>query len=754
MKTNYSVIILLSFLFAAHVSTAREKLPPPNILWISWEDVGPHLGAYGDEYARSPNMDKLAAEGLTYLHAYSNYPVCAPARTTIITGQYASSYGGQFMRVRSIPKPEVELFPEIMRRAGYYCTNDGKDDYQMTYNRDVVWDEMGNGARWDGRDAKQPFFSVVNFGTTHEGHSRTENVAWVKEIGKALGSNRHDPEKAPVPPYLPDEEMIRKNIALYYDNMTYTDSTSNLLLERLEEEGLAENTIVMFWGDHGWGLPRGKRWPYQSGLQVPLIIRIPEKYREAMLGSRNYKPGDKVEELVSFVDFAPTLLSMAGIDIPDYMQGQAFLGEAAGPPREYVYGGRGRMDETYECMRTVIDQDYLYVRNYMWHLPYAQTVRTMERQPIMQNWRRMHKEGTLTEAQETFFQYPKPVEELYVLKDDPHQINNVAGDEEYNEVLKRFREANKNWMKNIHDVGLITEPVIDMMRWENGKWPETANPVFSTNYRNYWNGDVKVSIGCPTEGADVLWKYRNDNNWRVYKKQVVVGPNDVVQAKAIRLGFYDSETKEFRLGIEKPEEVDNTDYIPWQQKVEDANLVEKLIKLKELDLKGKEALDEWYTHLKDEAQSARYWATVGIRVLSETADEKEKAKQTFYRLITDSSPIVRAEAAYGLCEMGDFDTGIAVFKNLLDHKQSAVRLYALNQLDKMGKKAEMVLPFPEIPAGTANHYTHRIMIRIYKRLGIEPQDLDYATPEQVNDIQRIYNTIFIENLWNYGFNEN
>lgn len=758
--SNFLISLFLLFSFAFTLTSfAQEKLPPPNIVWISWEDVSPNLGAYGDEYAHTPYMDQLAQEGLTYLNAYSNYPVCAPARTTIATGQYASSYGGQYMQCRAIPDPAVRLFPHLLRQAGYYTTNGGKNHFQMGFDIDVVWDRYQRGAwnpadsksLYEGRKPDQPFFTVINFGNTHEGHSRMQNERWVNQVQKAIGKHKHDPEQAPLPPYYPDTEKVRENVALYYDNITYTDSLSGIILKQLEEEGLADNTIVMMWGDHGWGLSRGKRWPYISGLRVPLIVKIPEMYQKAMLSKRDYRPGDKVEELVSFVDFAPTMLSLAGVEVSDFMQGQAFLGQQAQTPREYVYGGRGRMDETYECMRAVLDHDYLYIRNYMWHLPYLQTVRTMERQQIMQEWRRLYNEEKLNDVQKQFFQQPKPVEELYNIKEDPHQINNLATDKKYASILQRFRNENKSWQNKIGDVGLIMEPELDMMKWPEGKWPETAAPTFTTNYRNYWNGEVEVSIDCEMPDATIVWKYVGENDWRLYNQQVVVGPGRILQAKATRLGFYTSPVSEFYLGMDKIQIKDVETYRHWREKVEEQNLVSRLIKIKELDLQAKAALDEYYNYLEDKSGSIRYWATVGIRTLSQNKKEKEKAKATFYQLIKDPSPLVKIEAAYGLCEMDDFEKGIPVLREALEHQQESVRLYAMNHLDKMGEKAKLALPFPKIPLGTANNYSHRIFIRIYKRLGIKPEDLEYATPAQVQDIRGVYNSIVLENLWDYGF---
>ncbi len=750
MLINYLSIVLTLLsamppLVASASPTKESTPPPPNILWISWEDVGPHLGAYGDDYAITPNIDQLAQEGITYLNAYSNYPVCAPARSTIITGQYASSYGGQNMRSRNIPFDTVRLFPQLLKEAGYYCTNDVKTDYQLECDLDFVWDKTELGARWDGRKEGQPFFSVINLVTTHEGHSRTTNTLWVRKLEQILGSKRHDPKLAPIPPYFPDNEIVRENIALYYDNLTYTDSISGTILDQLENEGLMDNTIVMFWGDHGWGLPRGKRWPYQSGLKVPLIIRIPEKYQEAWSRNRNHAAGTKTDELVSFVDFAPTVLSMAEIEIPEYMQGQAFLGPTAKAPRQYVYGGRGRMDETYDCIRTVIDKDYLYIRNYASHLPHVQTIRTMEQHPIMKSLRELHAGNKLNGDQSKFFQATKPVEELYDLKKDPHQLNNLTNKASSQKLLMKFREKNTKWMMEIEDVGLATEPILEARNRSNGTWPKTSGPT-AVLKRTFWNGDLEILLECTTPGASIAWRYRDIEEWKIYNKPLLLKSNSKVVAKANRVGY--SPSKKVEIGTDfKPSASDNP--VPGLKKF-DLKLG-TIHQMKELDLRGKDVLTDFYSYLKNHNESIRYWAVVGVRTLSETDPEKSRARDTLAQMILDNSPIVKIEAAYGLCELGDFDLGIPVLKEALTHPLETVRLFALNHLDKMGEKAQLALPFPEIPLGTANYYSSRIMIRIYKRLGIEPQDLTYAGPAQVEEIQRIYDGMVIENLWDYGF---
>ena len=748
--------ILLSFLMVIPfftIAQSNQELPPPNILWISWEDVGPQLGCYGDSYADTPNLDRLASQGVLYQKAYANYPVCAPARTGIITGMFPSSYGGQHMQCRTIPPQEVRLFPQYLREAGYYCTNDSKDHYQMAYDPDIVWDQQQKGARWHGRTRNQPFFSVINFNTTHEGHSRTQNFNWVKEVRSAIGNRKHDHAEAPLPPYFPDTEDVRDNVALYYDNMTYTDSVVGEIFNQLKAEGLWDNTIVFFWGDHGWGLSRGKRWPYESGLRVPLIIRVPEKYEPYFRSGQS--PGTETGELVSFLDFAPTMLSLAGIQIPDYMQGRAIIGPQQQDPPRQIFVGRDRMDETYELMRGVITDDYLYLRNYRPFLPYVQTVRTMERQSIMQDWRRLYQENKLNQEQSLFFQYPKPAEELYDLKADPHQINNLAGSKKHSKILQELRQQHLSWAKNVGpagDVGLIPEAEFDQMKWPDGDWPKTGKPYFTTENRNYWNGEIEINIEAPTPGSTIAWRFRGEEKWRIYQQPIALSPGRILEAKASRLGFYTSPVVTYRLGQESaPGEDPASDYWPWQELVNEKDLLPQILDVKSLDLESKAALNGYYEYLENPSGTIRYWATQGIRNHSKSNSEKEKAIAVFKNLLNDDSEIVVIEAAHGLCQWGNYDLGIPLLRAALDHRQASVRLYALNVLDKMGQKAEMALPFPEIPLGTANNYTHRIYIRIYKRLGIKPRDLEYATPEQVRDIQGVYNTIILENQWDYQF---
>ncbi len=300
-------IVVVVTLLACGLCAAAAAAERPNILWLTSEDHGPHMGCYGDSFATTPNVDRLAAQGMIYLHAWSNAPVCAPARTTIISGMYACSAGGEHMR-SFLPYPAgKKMFPQFLREAGYYCTNNAKEDYNLE-KPGQVWDESSRRAHWRNRRPGQPFFAVFNSEKSHESRIRTRPHPQV-----------HDPAKVRLPAYHPDVPEVRRDWAQYYDAVSEADADAGKRLQELDAAGLAEDTIVFYYGDHGSGMPRSKRWPYNSGLQVPIVVRIPEKFRR--LASPEYKPGGKSDRLVSFVDLAPTVLSLAGIRPPEWLQG-------------------------------------------------------------------------------------------------------------------------------------------------------------------------------------------------------------------------------------------------------------------------------------------------------------------------------------------------------------------------------------------------------------------------------------------------
>ena len=418
-------------------SNAAEQ---PNILWIVSEDNSPFLGCYGDKTATTPNLDKLASQGILYENAFANAPVCAPARSTIISGMYPPCMGTQHMRSKNVIPDFIKFFPQLLRDAGYYCSNNRKEDYNMPKPAGV-WDESSNKADYINRRPQQPFFAIFNYTNSHESSIHTKAKI-----------TKHDPEKVFLPPYLPDTPEIRHDLALYYDKVQEMDARVGTAVKKLEEAGLAEDTIVFYYSDHGGVLPRSKRFIYDSGTQVPFIVRFPDKYKHLAPA----KPGSRLDRLISFVDLAPTILSLTGVQIPKYMQGEAFLGKAQQKPREYVYFFRGRMDERYDMMRGVRDKQFRYIRNYMPHRIYGQHLNYLWLKKSMTSWEETFKNGMCNTTQSIFWN-KKPTEELYDCKADPHEVNNLAPDPEYRVVLEKMRKVNKKWIREMADSGFIPE---------------------------------------------------------------------------------------------------------------------------------------------------------------------------------------------------------------------------------------------------------------------------------------------------------
>lgn len=439
--TSKVMIVLLSlFVFSSGHCVSKEL---PNILWIVSEDNSPFLACYGDALAVTPHLDKLAAQGFLYTHAYANAPVCAPARNTIITGVYACSNGHQHMRSKYPRSAVVRPFPEYLRQRGYYCTNSAKEDYNME-NTKGIWHESSGKAHYRNRKPGQPFFHIKNIGTSHE--SSIHKSVPMQDL-------QHDPAKMKLPPYHPDTPDIRHDWAQYYDKITQMDKQVGDILQQLQDDGLAEETIVFYYGDHGGVLARSKRFVYESGTRVPFLLRIPDKHRHLFPAATT---GAKVDRLISFVDLAPTLLSIAGVPIPAQMQGKAFLGSQKTEDPRYAYMFRGRMDERYDMCRAVRDQRYRYIRNYMPYRIYGQYIEYLWRAPATRSWEQMYLQGKCNDIQRIFWN-TKPVEELYDTENDPWEVKNLALDPAYRDTLKRMRKANQEWITSIRDSGFIPE---------------------------------------------------------------------------------------------------------------------------------------------------------------------------------------------------------------------------------------------------------------------------------------------------------
>ncbi len=497
------VLGIAGFLSLAHspllAKEKEEKMELPNILWIVSEDNSAFFtGCYGNSFATTPNIDKLAAQGFLYTHAYSPNAVSSPSRNTIITGAYSTSNGNENMRSNYPKSVEVTTYPEYLRQAGYYCTNNSKTDYNTSsIDPAVIWDESSNKAHYKNRPAGKPFFAVFNLMTSHE-----------SSIHKSIPTEqlRHDPSKVVLAPYHPNTPEMRHDWAQYYDIIEDMDKEVGALLKELEESGLAENTIVMYYGDNGGVLARSKRFMYETGTHIPLVVRIPEKYKYLYPAK---SPGEKVDRLVDFVDLAPTLLSIAGIPTPEYMQGQAFLGRYRTKDPRYVFMSRLRMDERYDMVRAVRDKQYRYIHNYM---PFRITLQHLDylfAAPSALSWEEAFLEGSTNELQSRYFR-TKPVEELYDTENDPWEIINLAGDPTYKKVLMRMRRAENGWRKDVKDVGLVPETEYEDFMGDKSMYDYMRSPRCPLD--ELLNASILATSGNPKYLGSFLSFMKHDNS--------------------------------------------------------------------------------------------------------------------------------------------------------------------------------------------------------------------------------------------------
>ncbi|MDP6718319.1 MAG: sulfatase, partial [Pirellulaceae bacterium] len=462
MKLCCHPALIFLFLLIDTTFVGGAESDPPNILWITAEDMSATLGCYGDEYAITPSIDRLSKESVRYTNAFATAPVCSPTRSCLITGCYATSLGTHNMR-SAFPVPKsIRGFPTILRDAGYYTTNNVKTDYNTSSWQRIVkesWNDNSDTAHWRKRPAKngkQPFFSIFNLMTSHQ--SRT--MVWTydrfqREVQSRLTKDEiHDPSKVPLPPYYPDTPVIRRTVARYYDCVSAMDKQVGEILRQLEDDGLADDTIVFFYSDHGSGMPRHKRALLDSGMHVPLLIRFPKKCQHLAPAM----PGETVDRLVSFVDFAPAILSLAGLDIPPHMQGRPFLGKPNSESRDYVYGHRDRVDEVIDMARSVRGKRYLYIRNYMPHLGYNQPTAWPDLGDIRHEFYRLTDPQQMTGPQWHFAGPTRPVEELYDCQSDPLNLNNLADSGEHSKVLNQLRAAHRGHVKKTLDLGFVPEP--------------------------------------------------------------------------------------------------------------------------------------------------------------------------------------------------------------------------------------------------------------------------------------------------------
>ncbi len=444
----------------------NEKQKRPNILWLTIEDTSYYeFGCYGNKYANTPNIDALAKRGIQFTNAWSTGPQCSPARSTIISGCYSSTYGTEWHRRGWLVPEDQYFFPKLMKQAGYFCTNNSKTDYNAKTSHSVCWSAAGKKSNPTynnpKRRADQPFFSVFNCTATHMGRVRSITTQQRRDFAK----EGLDPAKLELPPHVPDLPEIRSDLAFHQEGVNDIDKWVGFFLDDLKEKGLDEDTIIFFFSDHGGCLPRGKGFLFETGLKVPMILYVPPKYRHLC----SIKHGQKSDRLVGFVDLAATVLSIADVKTPDYMQGKAFLGQHEAKPRKLQFGLRCNQYDHYDPWRAVTDGRYTYTRCYTPYKPMAVRNFYQWGMPANLAWDEYVLSGKCTKEQWLMTHKPKPTELLYDSKVDPYGTKNLANNKDCKKVLTKMRTALSKHIRDTMDLGFFIpttrEKSIDLYTW-------------------------------------------------------------------------------------------------------------------------------------------------------------------------------------------------------------------------------------------------------------------------------------------------
>lgn len=541
---------------------------PVNILWLVVEDMSPIISAYGDHTANTPNINALANEGVVFTNVYSTSGVCSPSRAALALGMYPSSVGANHMRTTShtnitglpkyeaIPPSDAKMLSQLMREAGYYTTNNLKTDYQFKAPKSA-WDESGPYAHWRNRQDGQPFYAVVNFTTTHESglfepygirkiesrHYFSDDKARISHLPSHHSVKTNEDEtpihispdtRFTIPPYLPDTPIVQRDMWKMYNNLIETDKQIGAVLQQLKDDGLYNNTVIVFYSDHGGPLPRQKRLIYDSGLKVPMIIRFPDaKYA-----------GTKDDQLVSFVDFAPTTLKLGSVEIPNHMHGQDFMQnidtENSAKERQFIHAAADRFDGFTDSIRAVKNKRFKYIRNYRPQQPYYLPVDYREKIPTMQELIRLNNEGKLNAIQAQWFRAKKAPEELFDTHNDPHELYNLVDDAKYHDVLMDLRAENERWLTAIGDEPTLPEAQLLKRLWQgSNEQPKTASPSITFI-------DNKVMFESATPGATISYKTVIDGkasaSWHLYQGPFTRVKNSGYQVVAHRIGFQESQT--------------------------------------------------------------------------------------------------------------------------------------------------------------------------------------------------------------------
>ena len=542
---HFKSFLFFGLLLITTPSSLAQKISkkPLNIVWISCEDMGPVLSAYGNKAVHTPNIDRLANEGIKYTNAYATVGVCAPSRFSIITGMYPARLGAHNMRTGDhnnfkwpediklrkdkgvldksgknvpdyevVPPAYVKPFPEYLRAKGYYYVNDNKCDYQFNAPF-TAWDDVYGGGSYKNAPEGRPFFYVKNYYTTHESR------IWLRKDKPMTVA----PSSVSVPDYYADIPIVREGIARKYSNIEALDKEVGILLDALEADGVMENSVIFFWSDHGGNLLRQKRAVGESGLHVPLIIRYPDGYRA----------GETESRMVSLMDLGPTVLSLTGQKPPKYMDGKAFAGPFEEAPRDYIYGSADRFDESTDMQRSVLDGRYVYIKNFMPELPLIYRNRYREQIPMNKHLIELDAEGKLEGDAAYMFMKTKPLEELYDLKNDPYEVHNLANDPAHAEKLKLLRSQLSQWQASIKDRGFTPESEII-----REFWPGMIQPVTADVKIQQQNNTIVLS--CATEGASIAYQLSDaigTDYWQLYSKPLLLQPEEKISTRAIRIGY-------------------------------------------------------------------------------------------------------------------------------------------------------------------------------------------------------------------------
>mgnify|MGYP006210112233 FL=1 len=539
------IISRFIFVLFAQVIFPDER---PNILVIMADDMSLRINALGDKTAITPNLDELVKNGTSYMNAFTTAGVCACSRSALLTGKNQISIGSMHMRTSSggsvpylaVPEAHIKAFPEILRKHGYFTFTNDKLDYQFSgifpgSGPFTIWNSEKDKFGWKNRKNSEPFFGMINLIITHEsGIFRgkmnsvdTQAIKLMQQTRQLLYEAPVKPENVVVPPFLPDTSEVRKDIARAYNNIYILDIEVKEIIDQLKKDNILDDTIIIFTSDHGDGLPRYKRELFDTGINVPFIILVPKKF------SSWQKPGEKIYDLVSFLDIAPTVLNLAGVSIPSYMDGKSIFGNEK---NEYIFAARDRLDSFKGKTRAVRNKDYKFIKNYSLGIVGAQKLTFRENLMSMKELRKMYENNELNEIQKIWLELI-PELQLYDLNEDPYEINNLAYDPNYKEKVLLLENVLEQWIEKNNFHGHLEEEDLIEVFWPENTQPQTTEPLYSLEdgFLHLKNNDVSknASIGFSYDGK----------NWEFYSEPIKIKKNKRIYFKAVRYGWKESETK-------------------------------------------------------------------------------------------------------------------------------------------------------------------------------------------------------------------